>query len=61
MERFSEGLNSLNLQPIIEVEQQEIKGGRCWDDKRSHRPGSGTTSFSSIKNTIRETFGYIFS
>lgn len=44
MEKKSQSISDLNITPMGEMQQMQIKGGTVTDDKRHPRPGSGVTT-----------------
>ena len=44
MDNNSENFIDLNIVPLTETQQMQIKGGKVADDKRTHRPGTGATT-----------------
>ena len=50
MEKNTKSIQELDLMPLDENQLNQIKGGKNWDDKRHHRPGSGVASLSNTND-----------
>ena len=52
MKNNSENFIDLNIVPLTETQQMQIKGGTAADDKSTHRPGTGATTTIPTKGHI---------
>lgn len=51
MKENSQSISDLNIIPMNETQQMQIKGGTTADDKRHPRPGGGTTTTTTSNST----------
>ena len=53
MKENFQSIADLNIIPMNETQQMQIKGGTTADDKRHPRPGSGTTT-TNVSNSNKK-------